>query len=58
MRDKRFMLRNGVEIPVIGFGTGVVKRYIRKPSVFVKARVRPVLSGVKHLNFQAIYKVW
>ena len=41
MRDKRFMLRNGVEIPVIGFGTGVVKRYIRKPSVFVKARVRP-----------------
>ena len=58
MRDKRFMLRNGVEIPVIGFGIGVVKRYIRKPSVFVKARVRPVLSGVKHLNFQAIYKVW
>ena len=56
MRDKRFMLRNGVEIPVIGFGTGVVKRYIRKPSVFVKARVRPVLSGVIHLNFKGIYK--
>lgn len=58
MQDKRFTLRNGVEIPVIGFGTGVVRRFIRKPSVFVRARIRPVLSGVRHLDFAGLHKMW
>ena len=56
MQDKRFILRNGVEIPFIGFGTGVVKRYIRKPSLFVKWRVRPVLGGARRLYFKGVYK--
>ena len=28
MEYKKFILKNGVEIPVIGFGTGVIKKYI------------------------------
>lgn len=58
MNALRFKLRNQVEVPVIGFGTGVIKRYSRKPSLFIRARIRPVLSAIKHLSYKRLHSVY
>lgn len=58
MDEKAFKLRNGVEVPFIGFGTGVVKRYSRNTPLFIRARIRPVLSAVKHLSYKKLHSVY
>lgn len=57
MDSKKFKLRNGVEVPFIGFGTGVIKRYSRKPYVFIRGRIRPVLNAVKHASAKGLYQI-
>lgn len=57
MDSKKFKLRNGVEVPFIGFGTGIVRKYSRKPSVFIHGRIRPVLSAIKHASFTRLYQI-
>ena len=37
-----------MNVPAIGFGTGVVKRYTRNPYLFAKVYLRYILSSVKH----------
>jgi diketogulonate reductase-like aldo/keto reductase len=39
-----------VEIPFIGYGTGVVNRYTRSPFFWTKDKIRLVLSSIKHLK--------
>lgn len=53
-----FKLRNDVEVPAIGFGTGVIKRYSRNLPLFIRARIRPALSAVKHLSYKSLYKIY
>lgn len=48
--NKERTLRTGQTIPAIGFGTGVVRRYSRNPWLFMKARIRPILSSIKHVR--------
>jgi diketogulonate reductase-like aldo/keto reductase len=50
MDTKYFKLSNGVEIPFIGYGTGVVNRYTRNRILWTKDRIRLVLSCVKRLK--------
>ena len=57
MDSKKFKLRNGVEVHFIGFGTGIVRKYSRKPSVFIRGRIRPVLSAIKHASFTRLYQI-
>ena len=57
MNDVKFTLRNGVEVPFIGFGTGVIKRYSRNKPLFVRTRIRPILSAAKHLNMKRLYAI-
>lgn len=56
MDEKYFTLRTGAAIPCQGFGTGVVRRYIRNKYLFVRARIRPVLSSIKHLRLHPSLK--
>lgn len=42
--------RTGQTIPAIGFGTGVVRRYSRNPWLFMKTRIRFILSTIKHVR--------
>lgn len=43
-----YVLRNGVELPYICFGTGVIWKYTRNPILFLKYNIREVLSSAKH----------
>lgn len=45
----RYTLNNGVKLPWIAFGTGVVWRYSRNPYLFLKWLARCVLSSARHL---------
>lgn len=43
-------LANGLKIPLIGYGTGVVRKYSRKKLLFIKSNIYPILSSIKHLR--------
>jgi len=45
-----YKLVTGVEVPAIGFGTGVVRAYSRNPALFLRRRIRPLLSSIKHMR--------
>ena len=49
MHTETRTLRTGQTIPAIGFGTGVIRRYSRNPWLFMKARIRPILSSIRHV---------
>lgn len=49
-------LRDGTPVPFIGFGTGVVRRYTRNLPLFLRFRIRPILSSIKHLRLNGILK--
>ena len=48
MEQLKACLRNGQQIPSVGFGTGVVRNYSRNPYLFLKSRIRPFLSSIRH----------
>ena len=51
MKNKKtYTLRNGVEIPWISYGTGVIWKYTRNVPLFFKVNIREVLSSVKHMK--------
>jgi diketogulonate reductase-like aldo/keto reductase len=50
MEEKYFRLSNGVDIPFIGYGTGVVNRYTRNRTLWIKDKIRLVLSSIIHLK--------
>ncbi|WP_415945783.1 aldo/keto reductase family protein [Selenomonas montiformis] len=41
---------NGLDIPAIGYGTGVVRRYSKNKPLFLRNYIRPVLSSIKHMK--------
>lgn len=43
-------LENGVKLPPIGYGTGVVRKYSRNKPLFAKVNIRCVLSSIKHMR--------
>lgn len=43
-----YRLRNGVEIPWISYGTGVIWKYTRNKRLFLKVNIREVLSSITH----------
>lgn len=45
---KSISLSNGVQLPSIGYGTGVIRKYTRNKLLFIKSNVRAVLSSLKH----------
>ncbi len=47
---KTYVLDNGLTLPWIAFGTGVVWKYIRNKKLFLKVNLRETLSSVKHLK--------
>lgn len=47
---KTFQLRNGVEIPWISYGTGVIWKYTRNTPLFIICNFKAVLKSVKHLK--------
>lgn len=48
--SKTYMLRNGLEIPWISYGTGVIWKYTRNPRLFLKANAQEVALSVYHKN--------
>lgn len=46
----RYTLNNGVELPWIAFGTGVVWKYSRNPYLFLKWLARRALSSVRNVR--------
>lgn len=51
MQDMRtYKLRNGIELPWIAFGTGVIWKYTRNKSLFFKTNLKEILRSVKHLK--------
>lgn len=47
---KTYPLRNGVEIPWISYGTGVIWRYTRNIPLFLKFYIKNGLRSVKHMK--------
>ncbi len=47
---KSYTLRNGISIPWIAYGTGVIWKYTRSPLKMANVIVRELLSSVKHLK--------
>ena len=43
-----YVLRNGVEIPWISYGTGVIWKYTRKPGLFLKTNIRELAISTYH----------
>lgn len=43
-------LYNGTSLPAIGYGTGVVRRYTRKPKLFLKDNIKPAIVSIKHMK--------
>ncbi|WP_315374160.1 aldo/keto reductase [uncultured Selenomonas sp.] len=56
MENLKVNLRSGEKIPALGFGTGVVRLYSRNPYLFLKTRIRPLLSSIKHWRLDYILK--
>lgn len=48
--EKTYNLRNGVKIPWIAYGTGVIWKYTRNIPLFLKSNIREILSSIKHLK--------
>lgn len=48
--NKTYALRNGVEIPWISYGTGVIWKYTRNIPLFLKANMIGCLRAAKHLR--------
>lgn len=48
--EKSYVLGNGLTLPWISFGTGVIWKYIRNKKLFIKLNLREALSSVKHLR--------
>lgn len=48
--DTGYRLANGLTLPWIAFGTGVVWRYSRNKPLFLKRQLRLVLSSLKHMK--------
>lgn len=46
--DNYLKLYNGSKIPVIGFGTGVIRRYSQNKRMYTKKYIRCLLSSVVH----------
>ena len=44
--SKHYVLRNGVEIPWISYGTGVVWKYTRNPGLFLKVNAKQVAFSI------------
>ena len=52
MKNERvYKLRNGVEIPWISFGTGVIWKYTRNKPLFMKSIIISTLRSIKHHRF-------
>lgn len=49
-QDKSYVLDNGLTLPWISFGTGVIWKYSRNKKLFLKINLREILSSVKHLK--------
>ena len=49
-------LYNGVQIPDVAFGTGVIKRFYRNKPLYFKDRTISVLKSVKHMKIDRILK--
>lgn len=49
-QEKAYVLDNGLTLPWISFGTGVIWKYIRNKKMFLKLNFRETLSSVKHLE--------
>lgn len=47
---KNYILRNGVELPWISYGTGVIWKYSRKKSLFLKTNGIKILWSIKHFK--------
>lgn len=45
---RSYCLRNGLELPWISFGTGVIWKYTRNRRLFIKTTLRQILSSIKH----------
>ena len=45
---KTYKLRNGVELPWISFGTGVIRKYTRNIPLFLKSNLLNWLRSIKH----------
>ncbi|OUO90967.1 aldo/keto reductase [Cloacibacillus sp. An23] len=45
---KPVALSNGVQLPSIGYGTGVIRKYSRNKLLFAKSNVHAALSSLKH----------
>ena len=56
MQQAKRQLQDGKEIPFIGFGTGVVRKYSRNPMLFFKTRLRAALSSIKHMKWNTMLK--
>lgn len=50
MQEKTYELRNGVSIPWISYGTGVVWKYTRNIKLFLKVNIRQALGSLKHMK--------
>ncbi len=49
-REEKLYDVSGVMIPWIAFGTGVVWKYSRKPSLFIKTIIKNILRSIKHFK--------
>ena len=52
MGNKKFVLQNGVEIPVIGFGTGIAKGVSARPLSFAKRLVKEQIKNIIDPEFR------
>lgn len=52
-----YQLQNGEVIPYLGYGTGVVNHYTRKPYLWAKQKARLILSSVKHMKINRQLKL-
>jgi len=51
-----YTLDNGVEIPVIAFGTGVIKQFSRNKPLYIKDRTVRILKSIKHRKLNRTLK--
>ncbi len=50
-KEKTYVLKNGLCLPWISFGTGVIWKYSRHRLLFLKVNGREILSSIKHWKF-------
>lgn len=53
---KSFSLMNGIEMPYIAFGTGVIKRFYRNKPMYIKDTLRALLVSLKHRKMVRFFK--